>query len=92
MREVCDEDGSVVTVVRDDRFLGPLFKLVDNGELSVLELHDRTQLCESDLHGLLAEFRAAGLIRETTIDGRRGYVATDRAERAVRKLRSDDDI
>lgn len=77
----------VLTAVHDDRSLGLLVDLVDRGPTSVLELLDAADLCESDLHGLLVEFRAAGLIREAEIGGRRGYEATDTAETAVAALR-----
>lgn len=78
----------VLTAVHDDRALGLLVTLVDDGPLSVLDLLDRTDACESDLHGLFAEFRAAGLIREIDVDGRRGYEATSTATTGIELLRS----
>ncbi|SEH39090.1 hypothetical protein SAMN05192561_101457 [Halopenitus malekzadehii] len=78
----------VLTAIHDDRSLGLLVVLVDRGPLSVRELLDGTDYCESDLHGLLAELRAAGLIAETEIAGHRGYAATEVAETAVADLRS----
>ncbi len=77
----------VIGAVHDDRTLGLLVVIVDEGPLSVLELMDGADMCESDLHGRLAEFRAAGLIREVDVDGRRGYEATETAEKAVEDLR-----
>ena len=77
----------LVLAVRDERSLDLLIALVDRGPVSVLELLDASEFCESDLHGLLAEFRAAGLIEETEVGGRRGYVATRTAETAVERLR-----
>lgn len=79
----------LVTAVPDDRALGLVVTLVDRGPLGVVALLDGTTLCESDLHGLLAELRAAGLIAETEVDGRRGYEATDRARTAIRTLRGE---
>jgi hypothetical protein len=78
----------VLTAVHDDRSLGLLVALVDRGPLSVRELLDGTEYCESDLHGLLSELRAAGLIAEAEVAGRRGYAATDVTEAAVDGLRS----
>ncbi|WP_096390826.1 DUF7346 family protein [Halopenitus persicus] len=78
----------VLTAVHDDRSLGLLVALVDRGPLSVRELLDGTEYCESDLHGLLSELRAAGLIVEADAAGGRGYAATSVAEEAVDGLRS----
>lgn len=80
---------NVVTAAHDERSLGLLVELVDDGPLSVVELLDAYELCESDLHGLLAEFRAAGLIEEVDVAGRRGYEATETTARAVERLRSE---
>lgn len=81
----------VLRAVHDDRSLGLLVVLVDAGPLSVTRLLDETELCESDLHGRLAEFRAAGLIDETDVSGRRGYEPTPVATDGVELLRSGDD-
>ncbi|MFD1684550.1 DUF7346 family protein [Halobellus litoreus] len=81
----------VVSAAHDDRSLGLLVELADRGPLSVVELLDAYDLCESDLHGLLAEFRAAGLIDEATVHGERGYDATPVTERAVAALRVGDE-
>jgi hypothetical protein len=77
----------VVTAVHDDRSLGLLVEVVDRGPTPVRELLGAYDLCESDLHGLLAEFRAAGLVAETSVAGERGYEATETAQRAVGALR-----
>ena len=81
----------VVSAAHDERSLGLLVELADRGPLSVVELLDAYDLCESDLHGLLAEFRAAGLLVEATVHGERGYDATDATERAVAVLRVGDE-
>lgn len=65
--------------------LGVVADLVDRGPLAVRALLSDHPLCESDLHGLLAELRAAGLIREATVGGRRGYASTDAARAAVER-------
>ncbi|WP_423751244.1 DUF7346 family protein [Salinirarus marinus] len=76
-----------VTAVHTDRALGLLLELVDRGPTSVRELLDAYDLCESDLHGLLTEFRAAGLVTECRVYGERGYEPTDVATVAVDRLR-----
>ncbi|MFB6206409.1 MAG: hypothetical protein ABEJ05_07780 [Haloglomus sp.] len=81
----------VLTAVHDDRSLGLLFALDARGPTAVRTLLDRTELCESDLHGLLGEFRAAGLVTETDVAGERGYRTTDRASEALDQLRTPDD-
>lgn len=77
----------IIGAVHDDRTLGLLVLIVDEGPLSVLDLMDGADMCESDLHGRLAEFRAAELIREVDVAGRRGYEATETAEEAIERLR-----
>lgn len=54
----------------------------------MVDLLGAYDLCESDLHGLLTEFRAAGLVVETTVYGERGYEATDAAKEGVELLRA----
>ncbi|MES3161340.1 MAG: hypothetical protein PPP55_07185 [Halorubrum sp.] len=76
----------VIRAVHDDRSLGLLVELVDAGPLSVVEIM-KYDMCESDVHGRLAEFRVAGLIEEVEVGDRRGYAATDTAAAAVRLLR-----
>lgn len=88
-RGIDDPTRRLVTAVHDDRTLGLVVTLVDRGPTDVRTLLAETTLCESDLHGLLGELRAAGLIAEARIDGLRGYEATDDATAAVRALRSD---
>jgi hypothetical protein len=77
----------LLTATHNDRSLGLIVELVDRGPCSTIELLDSYGLCESDLHGLLSEFRAAGLVEEATSYGERGYDATDLAETAVSRLR-----
>ena len=81
----------LLTATYDDQSLGLVIELVDRGPLSTVALLDSYDLCESDLHGLLGEFRAAGLVTEAESMGQRGYDATELAEQAVEKLRDGDD-
>jgi hypothetical protein len=62
----------------------------DRAPTSVRDLLDRTDLCESDLHGLLGEFRAAGLVVEADVLGERGYETTDVASEGLDLLREDE--
>ena len=80
----------LLSATHDDRSLGLIVELVDRGPCSALALLDGYGLCESDLHGLLGEFQAAGLVEETKTQGRRGYDATNLAQRAIDQLRCSD--
>ncbi|WP_435127996.1 DUF7346 family protein [Halobaculum sp. D14] len=82
-----DDVRRAVLACRDDRALGLLVEFVDRGPLAVRTLLDSYGLCESDLHGVLSEFRAAGLLEQTTVAGERGYAPTDAASDAVDRLR-----
>jgi hypothetical protein len=77
----------VVTAAHDDRSLGLLVELADRGAIPVRDLLGAYDLCESDLHGLLGEFEAAGLVRRTTVAGERGYEPTETTRAAVDALR-----
>jgi hypothetical protein len=77
----------VVTAAHTEDALGLLVELADRGPIAVRDLLGAYDLCESDLHGLLAEFRAAGLVRETDAAGERGYDATETTREAVAALR-----
>jgi hypothetical protein len=76
----------VLTAVPNERALGLLVVLDERGPLPVRELLGATDLCESDLHGLVAEFRAAGLLEERRVAGERGYATTDEAADALASL------
>jgi len=80
---------TALTAVRDERALGLLCELVDRGPTAARTLLSATDYCESDLHGLLGEFRAAGLVEPATVAGERGYAPTERAAAAVGHLRGD---
>ncbi|MFB6223211.1 MAG: hypothetical protein ABEH86_06010 [Haloarcula sp.] len=77
----------VLTAAHDDQSLGLLVEIDDRGPLSVHELLSAYDLCESDLHGLLGEFRAAGLLTEATVHGQRGYDTTETASEGLARLR-----
>lgn len=78
----------ILTAVHDERALGLLLEIDARGPVGVRALVSGYDLCESDLHGLLAEFRAAGLVVETETGGRRGYATTDAASDALAMLQS----
>lgn len=68
--------------VPSERALGLLAEIRRREPVGVRALLDSYDLCERDLHGLLGEFRAAGLVAETPVGGERGYETTE-ALRAV---------
>jgi len=67
-----------------ERGLGLLAELDRRGPLGVRTLLSEYDLCESDLHGLLGELRAAGAIEETTVAGERGYALAASTREALR--------
>ncbi|MFC7204260.1 hypothetical protein ACFQJC_12105 [Haloferax namakaokahaiae] len=79
---------TILTAVPNERALGLLVELVDRGEVPILDLLDSYDLCESDLHGLLVEFKLAGLIEEVELYGERGYAATAVAKEGIERLRA----
>lgn len=79
----------VLSAVHDDRTLGLVLLLESAGPLSARELLGIDAVCESDLHGTLAELRAAGLIEERDVAGERGYGTTDLATEALSSLRGE---
>ena len=86
-RTVPDSVRRLLLAVRDDRALGLLVVLADEGPIPVRQLLSETDLCESDLHGLLGEFRAAGAITETDVRGERAYMLTDDGARIFDAIR-----
>lgn len=80
---------AVLTAVRTEQSLGLLVALDRHGPLSVRSMLDRFEFCESDLHGQLAEFRAAGLIEGGHVAGERGYATTALASEAIANLTED---
>jgi hypothetical protein len=79
----------VLTAVHSERALGLLLELDRRGPVAVRDLLGSYDCCESDLHGLLGEFRAAGLVEEAPVGGQAGYAATDRASEGLARLREE---
>lgn len=79
---------AVLRVAHSDRALGLLVDLHETGPTPVRELLSRSDLCESDLLGLLTECRAAGVVEETTIAGERGYALSETGEEGIEALLS----
>lgn len=86
-RAVPEPPRRLLTAVRDARSLGLLVELDERGPLAAARLLEEYDLCESDLHGTLTEFRAAGLVDEATVAGRPGYAITDAGSDALSRLR-----
>ncbi|MEF8852539.1 MAG: hypothetical protein V5A28_08990 [Haloarculaceae archaeon] len=82
-RVVPESVRTVVSATHDERALGLLLEVEERGPVGVRALLDAYDLCESDLHGLLAEFRAAGLVREVAVAGGRGYDTTEEASEGL---------
>lgn len=78
----------LLTGVHSEEALGLIVLLEDRGPLAARELLAVAETCESDLHGLVGELRAAGLLEARTVDGQRGYATTDVASEALERLRS----
>lgn len=64
----------------DAQSIGLLAEIRTHEPTAVRTLVGATEVCESDLHGMLAELAAADLVRETTVAGEPGYETTDRVE------------
>jgi hypothetical protein len=71
--ELPAETRRLLTAVHDERGLGLVLELDRRGPLSVRALLSAYDLCESDLHGLLGELQAGGVIETTEVGGERGY-------------------
>ena len=79
----------VIRATHTDPALGLLLELDARGPTPVRALLDYG-MCESDLHGTLAEFRAAGLVEEATVAGERGYAVTETTRAGLAVLRGDE--
>lgn len=77
----------VLTAVHDERSLGALVALVDEGPTAAVDLLSSSGLCESEFTGLFGELRAAGLVAVCRVGGERGYEPTETAREAVALLR-----
>lgn len=78
---------ALVTAVPDERALGLVVELDARGPTRVRTLLDMTDLCESDLHGMLVALVAGDLLAETAVAGERGYETTDLAREALDQVR-----
>lgn len=76
---------NVLRATHTEEALGLLVELDARGPTPIRSMMDYG-LCESDLHGTLVEFRAAGLVRETDVAGERGYELTEVARKALAVL------
>ena len=76
----------LVAAVHSETALGLLVELHERGPLGVRELLELTGRCESDLHGLVGDLQAAGVVAETEVDGERGYRLTDEARTGLLTL------
>lgn len=85
-RTVSGDVLTLVSAVHDERTLGLLLELSQTGPIAVRTLLSSYDLCESDLHGMLAELQAAGLIRKERVAGERGYATTEAANAALDRL------
>lgn len=79
---------TLITAIHDDRSLGLLIYLDTQSPVSVRTILEQTTFCESDVHGRLGEFHAAGLVDETTVGGERAYTATDTTRDVLEALNS----
>lgn len=82
---------TLLTTVHDEKTLGLLLELDDEGPLAVRTLLDVDDVCESELHGRLTVLTAAGLIAETEVAGERGYRTTAECAAALASIRDDGD-
>jgi hypothetical protein len=78
----------LVSAVPDDRALGLLYEIDAREAVAVRDLL-AYDYCESDIHGLCGEFRAAGLLEACEVAGERGYRTTAKASAALAELRED---
>lgn len=72
------ESARTAIPLRSERALGLLAEIHARGPVGVRTLLDAYTLCESDLHGILADLTAAELVAEAEIPGERAYEATSR--------------
>lgn len=82
-RAIPDEDHDDLARVPNDRALGLLVELWRRGAVPVRQLLGDYELCESDLHGVVGELSAAGLVRETHAAGERAYELTASARESL---------
>jgi len=79
----------LLTATPEERALGLLLEIRAREPVDVRTLLSLGDYCESDLHGVLAEFRAAGLVAETDATGVRGYGTTADGRAALAAVTGD---
>lgn len=84
---VPDSVRQILSAVSDDRSLGLLLVLDQREPIAVSDLMSLSDLCESDVNGLLSEFRAAGLVEPISIGGVPGYETTTLTSEGLSVLR-----
>lgn len=80
---VPDETRRELVSAPGERGLGLLAELDRRGPLAVRTLLADYDVCESDLHGLVGELRAAGAVEETSVAGEGGYTLTDTTRKVL---------
>lgn len=75
--------------VTDDRALGLLVVLDRHGPIAAVDLVGFTELCESDLNGLLTGLRAGGLV-ESVSDPVLGYELPSQAQSQLSSARPEE--
>ncbi|MFC6961800.1 DUF7346 family protein [Halocatena marina] len=76
----------IIRVASSDHALGVLIILDRRGPMAAVDLMECSDLCESDLNGLLTELRAAELIETVSIGGVPGYKTTEQASEGISAL------
>jgi hypothetical protein len=84
-RTVPDSVRQILSVVSNEHALGLLLVIDRRGPIAVSDIMDLSDLCESDVNGLLSEFRAAGLIEQEQLSvvGVPGYRTTELAREGL---------
>ena len=85
-RTVPDAVRRVLSAVSNDRALGLLLVIDRRGPIAISDILELSDLCESDVNGLLSEFRAAGLVEPKSIIGVPGYATTELASEGLAVL------
>lgn len=76
-------DDSSLDAAPNTAALGLLVELDRRGPMAVRAMLSEYDICESDLHGILGELTAAGLLEKDLVTGMRGYSLTDEARDAI---------
>jgi hypothetical protein len=84
-RTVPDSVRRILSVVSNESALGLLLVIDRRGPIAVSDIMDLSDLCESDINGLLSEFRAARLVEQEqlSIVGIPGYETTELASEGL---------